>query len=392
MNNRNESLLLVANWDSGTGYAWWLIESFWTLLARFYSNNSKSVYLAYPSISKISDTISKSPITVRQLDFSKKDLMSVIGQCKFIRQQRIGTIYFSDYPGCHWRYLLYRMAAIKCIIIHDHTPGVRIKPRPVKRLLKQMLSRLPGICANGLIGATEYVRKRHIEVDCFPVKRCYSAPNGLPDPPIALPLDLKKVYGIPGGRKIMVTTGRASHYKGIAFALEMLSLLVGKKKRRDIHYLFCGDGPNLDEFRQLANDLNIQDYVTFTGHLDLVFPHLLACDFAIHPSKGEVGYSLSVLEYMQAGLPVIVPDNLSVCGASVSGVNGYIYREGDKADAADKVVELLNDSALVECLGGQAKNCVLENYKLAVTHEQLLKAVAAIDKTSTLLLKSTRFE
>lgn len=380
--NRNDSLLLVANWESGTRYAWWLMESFWDVLARYYSDNSRNVYLVYPSISNLTERVSRSPLLVKQHDFSKKDIVSVIRHCKFIRHHNIGTIYFSDYPSCHWSYPLYRIAATKCIIIHDHSPGMRDKPRLIKRMLKKMLNRMPAVCANGLIGATDLVRKRHIEINCFPEKRCYSAPNGLPDRPVASPLDLQKVYGIPDGRKIMVTTGRACRYKGIDFALELLSLLVNNENRKDIHYLFCGSGPDLDEFRQYAHDLNIEDYVTFTGHLDIVLPHLLACDFAIHPSRGEVGYSLSILEYMQAGLPVIVPDNPSVCGASVSGVNGYIYREGDKADAAFKVIKLLNSPELVERLGRQAMQCVSEHHRLDVTHEQLLRAVVAIEKAS----------
>jgi glycosyltransferase involved in cell wall biosynthesis len=389
MNNRNNSLLLVANWDSGTGYAWWLIEGFWVLIASDYSKKSRTVYLAYPSISRISKAISESAIAVRQLDFRRKDLKSVVQQCKFIREHGIGTIYFSDYPGCHWRYFLYRMSGASCIIVHDHTPGVRDKPSAFRQLLKRMLHRIPGYCTSGLIGATEYVRKRHIEVNCFPEKNCYSAPNGLLDQPVAVPVDLQKLYGIPAGRKVMVTTGRASHYKGIDFALEILSLLVNREGRHDIHYLFCGDGPDLDEFRRLADSLNIREYVTFAGRVDLVYPCLLACDFAIHPSKGEVGYSLSILEYMQAGLPVIVPDNPSVCGATITNVNGYTYRDGNITDAADKVMKLLDNPALIEKLGGQARKDVMENYKLSVTHERLLKAVDAIDQHNPIVSVSS---
>ncbi len=182
----------------------------------------------------------------------------------------------------------------------------------------------------------------------------------------------------------MVTTGRASHYKGVDFALEVLAILVNNGNRRDVHYLFCGDGPNIDEFRRLANRLNIQDYVTFTGYISHVYSHLLACDFAIHPSKGEVGYSLSILEYMQAGLPVIVPDNPSVCGASVSGINGFVYKEGCTLDAADKVIELLDDPILVERMGEQARQYVQETHRLEVTHQRLLNAVIAIEKSTFL--------
>lgn len=29
-------ILLVANWESDVGYAWWLMENFWATIAQYY--------------------------------------------------------------------------------------------------------------------------------------------------------------------------------------------------------------------------------------------------------------------------------------------------------------------------------------------------------------------
>lgn len=381
MKSKNHSLLLVANWDSGTEYAWWLIESFWLLLGQYYSDKEKEVYLVYPSISTIPKKISESQIVVGQLDFRKSDLVSLFRQYRFIRQHRIGAIYFSDYSSCNLKYLIFRLAGVRHIIVHEHVPGTRDIPGKTKLLVKKWMHRMPLICASGLIAATEYVRRRHIKVNGMPEEKCYCASNGLPEPLVVQPVDVCGEFGIPENRKIMVTTGRATKYKGVDFALAILAKLVNEQKRQDIHYLFCGDGPDLGLFKSTAKNLGIEGYVTFTGQLDTVFPYLASCDFAIHPSKGEVGYSLSILEYMQAGLPVIVPDNPSVCGATLDGVNGYIYRENDLSDAADKVTQLLSNPELIDTLGMRAKQIVFEKYRLSNTHDQLLQAVSAITAT-----------
>ena len=112
MKNKNYSLLLVANWDSGTEYAWWLMESFWLLLGQHYSDKEKEVYLVYPSISTIPKKISESQIVVEQLNFRKNDLVSLFRQYRFIRQHKIGTIYFSDYSSCNLKYLIFRQTNI----------------------------------------------------------------------------------------------------------------------------------------------------------------------------------------------------------------------------------------------------------------------------------------
>lgn len=381
MKNKNHSLLLVANWSSGTEYAWWLMESFWLLLGEHYSDELRKVYLAYPDISTIPKAISGSALIVKKMSFKEKDVFSLLRQCKFIRKHRVGTIYFSDYPSCSMRYLFYRLSGVKHIIVHDHTPGIRDAPGKLKMMIKKIEHRIPLICASGLIAATEYVRRRHIEINRMPEHKCFCAPNGLPKCPDVHQVDLFKEYGIPENRKIMITTGRASKYKGIDFALCIVEQLVNKQQRKDIHYLFCGDGPDLELFKSMAKNLCIEDYVTFSGQIDTVFAYLKSCDFAIHPSKGEVGYSLSILEYMQAGLPVIVPDNPSVCGATIDATNGYIYKENDLSDAAAKVLILLDHPEICDTMGTAAKKLVLEKYKLSNTQNQLLQSVLAINST-----------
>ena len=65
----DKTLLLVANYDSGVGYAWWLMESFWVRLAERY-HHYNNVVLAYPIISKLPASIMSAPIIVTELDFS----------------------------------------------------------------------------------------------------------------------------------------------------------------------------------------------------------------------------------------------------------------------------------------------------------------------------------
>jgi glycosyltransferase involved in cell wall biosynthesis len=380
MDNRENNLLLVANWDSGTEYAWWLMESFWLLLGQNHSGSGKEVHLTYPSVSTVPMKISQSEIQIHQLDFKRNDLISLYKQCKFIRQKLIGTIYFTDYPSYSIKYLLFRLIGVSYIITHEHVPGTRSQPTGVKSLFKKTIHGTPLVCASGLIATTEYVRHRLISITCMPEEKCFCAPNGLPARKNIQPADLRKLHGIPIDRKIMVTTGRASKYKGIDFALVVIGNLINTQKRKDIHYIFCGDGPDLESFQTTAKNLGICEYVTFTGQLTSVPQYLEACDIAIHPSKGEVGYSLSILEYMQAGLPVVVPDNPSVCGATIDGVTGYIYRENNIEDAADKIALFLDSPKSILIMGEQAKTEVSQNYQLSNTHTELLKAFTTITK------------
>lgn len=371
-----QTLLLVANWDSGVGYAWWLMESFWTELARRYHREYR-VLLTYPSISEIPTTLRHAPLEITTCDFHAGGAGGIWRQLHFLRRHRVHVIYFSDWPTWCWKYALYRLAGVRRIVVHDHTPGLRTVPPAAKRWAKALAHRLPWVTADTAIGASEFVRQRLIEINRMPERRVFAAPNGLPEgPQNGTEADLHKLFSIPAERKILIMTGRAHPYKGIPFVLECLALLTRQYERRDVHFLFVGDGPALTEFVQKARDLGIGDLCTFSGRRNDVSALLAGAHVAIHPSRGEVGYSLSILEYMRAGLPVLVPDNPSVCGATEDGITGLIYREEDAADATQKILRLVDDEALRKRIGHAAR-AAAKDYKLERTQAAVLSALEA---------------
>lgn len=374
-----QSLLLVANWDSGVGYAWWLMESFWITLARAYSPTHR-VLLAFPSVSEVSRDLCAAPLEIVEQSFQNRGAGDLRGHIAFLRKYRVRAIYFSDFGYFDWRYPAYRMLGrVRLIVAHDHTPGMRTQPRGLKRLIKATASRMPSLTADAAIGATDFVRDRLVEVACVPPAQCFVAPNGLPAEERGAPTtDAHAAFGIDPGRQVLVMTGRAHRYKNVEFVLELLSRL-SADEQAGLCFLFIGDGPDLGLFKDRASALGVAPLCVFAGRRNDVPAILRGCDLAIHPSQGEVGYSLSILEYMQAGLPVLVPDNPSVAGATVHGQTGWVYREQDVASAAEGLRTLLGNAALRRRLGETARDTVRSNYRLDQSHAGLLEAFRRVD-------------
>lgn len=369
-----DTLLLVANYDSDVGYAWWLMESFWVALANRYANEM-DVVLAYPRISRVPAAIAAAPITLVTCDFTDRSAGAVRAQLQLIRERRVRVMYLTDAPSLHGRYALYRLVGVRRIVVHDHTPGRRTAPGAPVFAIKQALHRLPLFPADALIGVTPFVTRRHREVVGFPPARCFTAENGIPEATSTEQLDVHRAFGIPAERRVLVAVGRAHHVKGITVVLEAMAHLVHQQGRRDVHFLFCGDGPHLGDFQARAAALQITGSVTFAGRQQAVMPILRGCDLAIHASSAEVGYSLSILECMQAGLPLVVSDDESVAGATEHEVTGLLFRTGDAVAAAGAIARLLDDPALAARVGTAAADQVRHRYHLARTHAQLLDAV-----------------
>src|SRR5690606_9982839 len=123
------------------------------------------------------------------------------------------------------------------------------------------------------------------------------------------------------------------------------------------------------------NNLNIGEAVTFLGKTDKIPQILAECDIAFHPSKGEVGYSLSVLEYMRSEVAVVLSDNPSVCEAITHKKTGLIYQEGNLESAVNAFQQLILDEPSRIQMGQQGKIAVQSNYSLSNTHDQLMNAI-----------------
>lgn len=102
-----------------------------------------------------------------------------------------------------------------------------------------------------------------------------------------------------------------------------------------------GGGPEQEQLQKLAEELNISDMIIFTGkipHNDL--PHYYyACNFYITASMSEM-HSISMLEAMASGLPVLYINDVSNKSQIKDGINGFIY--SDEKEMFEKIKYLQN--------------------------------------------------
>lgn len=70
-----------------------------------------------------------------------------------------------------------------------------------------------------------------------------------------------------GYQNILCYLGSINYQDGLQYLLDVLAKLVFKYGKRDILLLIIGDGDYLEIIRQQANQLQITDYICFTGYL-----------------------------------------------------------------------------------------------------------------------------
>jgi glycosyltransferase involved in cell wall biosynthesis len=266
-----------------------------------------------------------------------------------------------------------RLWGVKKISVHDHTPGERTKPEGLKKEIKGLIQRTPFLTADHYIAVTDYVYNRFIEVSCIPQQKCSVATNGI------IPINLKSVdtlyahneFNIPDDCLIIVSTGRATYYKGIDFYIECANKIINYYNLAKFHFLFCGDGPDLNSFKSLVQKYGLERNFTFTGNRSDIRCILPSCNIGFHASHGEVGYSLSILEYMSAGLATIVPDSPSTSGATRDMETGILYRHGDIESACHAIKRCLSKD-LRDHLSIHAIETVSKDFNISETIKKLI--------------------
>jgi glycosyltransferase involved in cell wall biosynthesis len=350
------------------------MENFWVSINKHFSSHGIESFLVYPKITSIPETISCTNIEASELNFADHSLNNIKRIYRFLKDRRIEHLYLSDSPTNGLFYILLRLFGIKKIVVHDHTPGERTRPSGPLKTYKYIRQRIPFYNVDHIIAVTDYIHQRHIQISRIPKQRCSTARNGI------TPIDLTEIdrhytyeqFGIAESKVIIVTTGRASYYKGIDFFIRCADELINKQGLDNLHFLFCGDGPDMDDFIALSKECELDEHFTFAGKRSDIRKILPSCSIGFHAATGEVGYSLSILEYMSAGLITIVPDNPSTSLATSHMHDGLLYTPRD-IKSATTAIKLALEMKDKNTLQANAINKVKENFSIEQTNAMLIK-------------------
>ncbi len=112
--------------------------------------------------------------------------------------------------------------------------------------------------------------------------------------------DLREKLNLPKDKKIFIWVGNMIKRKNPFLLVDAIL----NDNTKDNFYVFCGDGPLLEECKtRLTNNKN----VFFTGRVDVVLSYLQASDYFISTSLSE-GLPMAVLEAGACGLPCLLSD------------------------------------------------------------------------------------
>ncbi len=120
---------------------------------------------------------------------------------------------------------------------------------------------------------------------------------------------------------------------------------------------------NLAELQALAASLNLGSRVHFVGGQPEPMRYVRRFNVAVLCSESE-GLSNSIMQYMEAGLPIVCTDTGGNGELIQHGKNGFLVGVGDSTALAARILDLLSDGGLACRLGQAARSTLSDDYSV----------------------------
>lgn len=149
--------------------------------------------------------------------------------------------------------------------------------------------------------------------------------------------------GIEDHAGVLVSVSRLSKEKNIRELISLFPEL--QKKGLNVMLLIVGDGPDRAYLERMTDRLQLRRSVIFTGRVrsEDVWQYYASGDVFVSASTFEV-HSMSYLEAMANGLPLLCREDDSLRGVLEHGKNGLIYHS--RQEFVDYAYRLLRDDDL----------------------------------------------
>jgi glycosyltransferase involved in cell wall biosynthesis len=257
-----------------------------------------------------------------------------------------------------WAVVLGRLARVPVVVAHEHTwafEGGRLRGIVDRRLI--------AAGSDAVIACSQEDRRRMIERQRIGPATVRFVANGIDGRAPTPGRDVRAELGIARDAPVVGSVGALRPQKRFDVLLRAAAELAPRWP--GLRVVIAGDGAERARLRALAAELGLGDTLLMLGARGDVPDVLQALDVAVASSDFE-GSPLSVMEYMEAGLPVVATDVGGVAQIVHDGVHGVLVPRRDPLALAGAIEGLLADPRRRRELGAAGRERRRAEFDLGV--------------------------
>jgi glycosyltransferase involved in cell wall biosynthesis len=219
-----------------------------------------------------------------------------------------------------------------------------------RRLVNPVLSRFDG----AIVAVSEELRRYMLEAR-FPAARVAVIRNGIEAGPRPSPADrhaARRALGIAAETFVAVSVARLDPVKDFGTLLDAFATV--RRRAAGARLLIVGDGPERAAIAERAAQPDLDGAVHLIGFRSDVRALIAAADVYVNSSISE-GISITILEAMAAGLPVVATAVGGTPEVLANGAGGLLVPSRDAERLASAILALAADPQRRAVLGAAAR-------------------------------------
>ncbi|TAK31808.1 MAG: glycosyltransferase [Chloroflexota bacterium] len=178
---------------------------------------------------------------------------------------------------------------------------------------------------------------------------------------------MRRELGVDEAVFLLAIVARLVPEKGHRVLFQALADVVKEFPRTRL--LVVGTGPREEDIKSAVGELGLTEFVTFMGHRTDV-PRIIGASDALVSSSYREGISISLLEAMSIGKPIVATAIGGSVEALEDGRTGLLVPPGDSTAIAAALRRLASDPDSARAMGREARRVAQERYSIpAVTRQ-----------------------
>jgi glycosyltransferase involved in cell wall biosynthesis len=252
---------------------------------------------------------------------------------------------------------------VPVIVAHEHTWSFEGGAR--RRLIdRQVIARR----CDMVVAVSREDQRRLVELEGIPPGRVVYVPNGIASPPAPTGAVRREGLDLHQDDLVVGTVGVLRSQKALDVLVKAAAILRAEFPR--LRVVVVGAGPEYGALEKLIGELDLSSTVNLLGYRTDVPELLPIFDVAASSSDFE-GSPLAVLEYMEAGLPVVSTRVGGIPDLVEDGVTGLLVDRGDPVALARAIAELLRDPQRRAQMGRLGRDRRRSEFDIEVTVEHI---------------------
>lgn len=163
---------------------------------------------------------------------------------------------------------------------------------------------------------------------------------------------------------------RLSREKNQHVLIKVLKSIIDQGKNARL--ILIGTGPEENYYKNLASDLGIGNKVSFIPFFNEITDVMDKIDIFVLCSDVE-GMSISLIEALYFGKPILATDVGSNSELVIDGFNGYLVDKSNIKDIAKKIILIMDNGDLFKTFSANGKKLFAEKFNPEILSKQLLE-------------------